>query len=923
MMRLTILLAFMLLSSISLIGQTKITGEVVDEGDKKTKLTNATIMLLQAKDSILVDYARANDQGKFTLNRPDTGAFLLIVSYPKFGFFQQDIRGTTDINLGQLGLTSVAHLLEEVIVTGKIPIQIKGDTTEFNAASFAVEKNAKVEDLLKVLPGITVDAQGKITAQGKTVEKVLVDGEEFFGNDPTLVTRNLRSDMVDKVQLYEKKSEEAERTGVDDGTRIQTINLKLKENAKRGMFGKAEAGGGRDNKSNFYTGTAAFNRFAGKQKIGFFALGANDGTVSMNWEDKDKYGFSDISSEVGDDGSVNWSWTGGDDMDYWNGRGRPKAFSLGAFMSDSWKEGKHKLNVSYKVAHVENEEQSSKVSQESGKDIVLNSQERSEESKNNDKQKFNGRYDLKLDSLHTITFNLGMSKRKTRIESEKEASTYDHEYLLNDNNAKQNSESKNESLDYSVYFTRKFAKEGRSLSLRVNGEHGSGRGDGFLNATTNFYKLNLLDSVNKVDQRKEMETKKNSFRSVLSYSEPLSKRITSSLQYEYVSNKSSSLQNSYNRVSPDGDYTVLDKEFSNDFDFNTTRHAANLGLNYRSDKLRINLSQGLRSDKLSQINNNEQLEVQRSYLTYNPSFNLRWEMKKNNYLGMNFYRFNQLPNLSQVQPLKQNSDPLNIIVGNPNLKPSQSNTYELRHNTYNILKDRYTYVSLSWTQQFNSIRQNVVIADGVRTFAFSNLEDVGNNLRFYGGFGQDVWKKYKLKTYMQGSANYSNYSSYVNGDLSDNTSLNYSVSLGFNRNTKKSVDFDIEYRPGFSVLKNSLQPQLNSKGFTQDMNLYLSVFLPLKVKLYSEMNYTYQAPTDVFGEKFERMLWKPGITKKFLKNETLALDFYVQDVLNKNVGFSRRQSGSSLVQENYNTIGRYFMLKVSWDFNFMKGATNE
>ncbi|MGE8421964.1 MAG: hypothetical protein ACN6PI_03995, partial [Sphingobacterium siyangense] len=126
-----------------------------------------------------------------------------------------------------IGMTSSTTLLEEVIVTGRVPISIKGDTTEYDAGSFKVEKNAKVEDLLKVLPGITVDASGKITAQGKTVKKMLVDGEEFFGDDPILVSRNIRSDMVDKIQVYEQKSDKAEKTGIDDGERTQTINVKL------------------------------------------------------------------------------------------------------------------------------------------------------------------------------------------------------------------------------------------------------------------------------------------------------------------------------------------------------------------------------------------------------------------------------------------------------------------------------------------------------------------------------------------------------------------------------------------------------------------------------------------------------------------------------------------------------------------------
>src|SRR5690606_37190089 len=191
--------------------------------------------------------------------------YRLIVSYPKYADYSVDVQGGSEPqDLGPIALTGLAQMLEDVVVTGRIPIVIKGDTTEYDARSFTVEKNAKVEDFLKVLPGITVDASGKITDQGKTVEKVLVDGEEFFGDDPVLVTRNVRSDMVDKVQVYEKKSDQAERTGVDDGQRTQTINLKLKDDAKRGMFGKAEAGGGTD---TFYIGQGMLNYFDQSLKV--------------------------------------------------------------------------------------------------------------------------------------------------------------------------------------------------------------------------------------------------------------------------------------------------------------------------------------------------------------------------------------------------------------------------------------------------------------------------------------------------------------------------------------------------------------------------------------------------------------------------------------------------------------------------------
>ncbi|GHE23676.1 collagen-binding protein [Sphingobacterium griseoflavum] len=897
--------------------QTKITGEVVDETDPKIKLSNASVMLLRAQDSILIQHTRADRLGNFSVVRPDTIPYLLVITYPKYGDFYKEILPENDLSLGTIQLSSVSQLLEEVIVTGKIPVVIKGDTTEYDASSFAVEKNGKVEDLLKVLPGISVDASGKITAQGKTVEKVLVDGEEFFGNDPTLVTRNVRSDMVDKVQLYEKKSEEAERTGVDDGQRTQTINLKLKEDAKKGMFGKTEAGSGADTDRGFYTGTLAFNKFNGSQKIGVFGLTSNDGTVSLNWEDRDRYGFSDLSTDVSDDGSVSFSWRG-DDMDYWNGRGRPRALSTGASFSDAWKESSHKLNASYKFGIIENEEESSRISQENLPNSVLNSNEETYSKAKNQKHRFNGRYDLKIDSLTTLTMSVGASKGDTESKRTQATSTYDGSGdQINDNNAMQEMQSNNQSVDYSAYLTRKLKREGRSLSLRINGNHNKTTGDGWLQSTANFF---TLDSVSEIDQRKAMESRGDNFRTSLSYTEPLTKRLNSSLQYEFSRGVSSSVNASFNRSAASGLYDELDRAFSNDFDFNTTRHATNLSFNYRSDRFDANLTNNIRNDELYQVNNDEGMDLSRSFLTYNPALFFRYKISKANSISFRFNRNNNLPSLTQIQPLRQNTDQLNIVVGNENLRPSQSNSYAISFNTYDMLKNQYGYISLNWSQRFNNIQQNIMIENGRRTLSFANLDRVANTVSFWSSIGRDLLKKQKVRGNLFFDGTYNNYFNYINSVLSENDNIDLSLSLSFSRSVKKGLDFSIGFTPGYSMLRNSLQPDLNSNGFVYRSNANLEYFLPWKLKVYSNMDYLYQAPTSIFAEKLDRFLWQPGVSKKFLKSESLNINFFVNDVLNQNIGFTRQQRASTLVQDRYNTIARYFMLKISWDFTSMKGG---
>lgn len=230
-------------------GQSQIHGKIVDKADNKA-LTNASIILLD-QDSVLKHFTRANEDGNFQIKNINKASYILIVTYPKFELYSKNIDLTQNQNLNTIALSSRAKLIEEVVIKQNLPISLKGDTIEYNAASFETERNAKLEDLLRRLPGLTVSGNGDITAQGKSVSKVLIDGEEFFGYDPKIAIRNVRADAVDKVQVYERKSQETELTGIDDGKRFQTINVILKEEARKGIFGNTEVLAGT---SNLYAG---------------------------------------------------------------------------------------------------------------------------------------------------------------------------------------------------------------------------------------------------------------------------------------------------------------------------------------------------------------------------------------------------------------------------------------------------------------------------------------------------------------------------------------------------------------------------------------------------------------------------------------------------------------------------------------------
>jgi hypothetical protein len=291
---LLLLLCFFASASFSQTGYS-IKGSVADT-ISNVKLVNTSIAVLNAKDSTLRKFTRAGADGSFNINGLGKGKFILLVTYPKYADYVEEFSldsVKTTHNFGRISVILKSRLLEGVIVKGtRSAIKIKGDTTEFNASAFTVQANAKVEDLLKQLPGIQIDKDGKITAQGQTVNKVLVDGEEFFGDDPTLVTKNLRADMVDKVQLYDKASDQAAFTGIDDGQKSKTINIKLKEDKKNGYFGKADIGAGT---KDFYQAQVAVNKFAGKEKMSFYGTLANTGKTGLGWEDANKFGTSEAS----------------------------------------------------------------------------------------------------------------------------------------------------------------------------------------------------------------------------------------------------------------------------------------------------------------------------------------------------------------------------------------------------------------------------------------------------------------------------------------------------------------------------------------------------------------------------------------------------------------------------------------------------
>ncbi len=295
---------------------TTVSGTLTDSVNNK-KLLNSSVSILRQSDSVLVKYTRTDQNGLFRLQLKDTGRYILRISHPGFadysdtlGFYAIDNR-----DLGQIYLTQKSKLLEEIIIKKTIAaIRFKGDTMVLKADSFQVKAGASVEDLLKRMPGFQIDKNGQITAQGERVQKVLVDGEEFFSDDPTIATKNLLANMVDDVEVFDKKSDQATFTGIDDGQKSKTINLKLKEEKKNGYFGKVEAG---SDMKKFWNNNAMLNYFKGKKKISGYGIMSNNGKTGLSWQESTNFGgLSNMETGMSDDGGMYVMFNnGGDEFD--------------------------------------------------------------------------------------------------------------------------------------------------------------------------------------------------------------------------------------------------------------------------------------------------------------------------------------------------------------------------------------------------------------------------------------------------------------------------------------------------------------------------------------------------------------------------------------------------------------------------------
>ncbi len=920
---LSLLMAFCVVQNSAAQQLYKVTGVVYDTF-LNAPLYLSSVMLVRSADSVLETYARANDNGIFELSTKKSGKYILRIVRPGYADYS-DFLNLTDAltNIDTVAMLSNEHLLKEFVFTQQVAaIKIKGDTTEYMADSFLNKEGASVEELLKKLPGIQVDKNGKITAHGTTVEKVLVDGEEFFSDDPKVVTQGLQAAVVSKVQVYDKKSDQAEFTGIDDGEKTRTINLQLKENKKKGYFGKLDAGGGTD---GYYQQQGMINGFKGKRQLAAFGIISNTDKVGLGWDEGNKYGGSAGITEIGDDGSWNMIGTSFDEFSGWSGRyegdGLPRVWTGGGHYANKWNEDKLHASASYRYAlqQVDIGGNNSRILALAGDTSRVNT-ENKKQFNSGERHSLKGLLEWSIDTLTSLKMAVNGGVKKNYSSSEYRTETYNlakdaaGAKTLNDRDISAFGDEQTMNID--LLLRRKFAKRGRTLSLDLKENYKNTNGGGMLYAVTTSTDSAVVDVT---DQKKVNNSNSLSLYGKVVYTEPLSKVAFLETNYSMTVNNSSALNSSLDRDPSGGDYTVLRDSFSSDYRYNILINRGGLGMKFVYKMMNFSFGGDVSNSSFLQTDLlNGDTSVRYNFINLFPKANFTYKIARQTSLRASYNGRTKQPTIQQIQPLNQNTDPLNIVTGNPNLKQEFMNSFSLNFNNYKTLKDRYLYVGGSFNTVADAISTSQTTDGAVYKTQYINVD--GNyDANWYSGYNFKL-KKPEINIGFSFDGSTGRVNNLVNNQK--NVSINNRYTFGPNVSYRKENKFDFSWTPNVTYNYNtSTVNSLPLNYWMLENELNGEVELPKNIEVGSSATMMIRQKTAVFTDNNSIVKWNAFVSKKFLKKKELIVKLQVFDILNQNLGFTRSAQGNMVTQNSYLTIRRYGMLSVAWNFTHTPGVT--
>ncbi|WP_147204338.1 outer membrane beta-barrel protein [Segetibacter aerophilus] len=917
-------LVCILLSVTAIAQNATITGTIEDTINRKT-LPQTNISLLRAKDSILIDVIRSDSKGDFRIPKLNKGQYILLFTYPTYADYLEKVSVEENENkvLGKIMLTLKSKILEEVLVKSKVAaMRMRGDTTEYVADSFKVREGASVEEMLRKLPGLQVDKDGKITAQGEEVKKILVDGEEFFGNDPTMATKNLQANTINKVQVYDKKSDQAVFSGIDDGQKTKTINLTMKDNFKKGYFGKLELAGGFNNRWN---NTLMLNSFRAKRKLSVYGIMSSTGKTGLDWGEQEKFGEG-LDMQMSDDGGIYIDGGGRDEFSQssFRGQGIPRSWSTGINYGNKFNDDKQTINGSYRYNKILNEGSSNTFSQFILPDTLFYQRENNDFVSNKQRNSANGTLDVQIDSFTSVKIKAnGYNGTESSASTNLSQSINKAGNLVNTSNRSIVSKGTNNSFNSNMIFRRRFKKIGRTVSLSLIEEYLQTKTTGFLNSSNDFYDKNQsIINRNNVDQMKMYDVNTLTTSGRLVYTEPVVKNLFIEFNYGLRLNNSESKKLSYDKNNT-GKYEALNDTFSNNYNYKILTNSGGMAWRFNSKKLNAGIGSDIAVADFTQEDVLRKTTTRYSYTNLFPRSNINYKFNTNSGIYFSYNGNSQQPTIQQIQPIRDNTNTLNIFAGNPNLKQSFQNRFNLSYNSYKVLSQQNIYLYGSFNTISNAITTNQYTAtsgDSIGKTVYQYINVNGNyNGNIFGGFSFK-WKKPDIRINAGINLNANRNNNIVNkiNNVTDNES--YGVRLGFSKYVEKKFSFYLSSNVSYNTSKSSIRRDVKTNYITQNHSFNFNYQLPFKFEINTDINADLRQKTSTFDNNNNVIVWNAFIGRKLFKNDKGLISIRGNDLLDQNKGFSRYIGSNVITENSYTSLRRYFMLNFTWNFTKSPGG---
>ena len=918
---LRILFVFTGLCLVLLSGQaqnTRITGIVIDSSS--VPMVSATVVLVQPQDSAMVAYALTNEKGRFVLNDIPLGSYHLQITYIGYGNFRQsvEIDGTEgERDLGIIFLSSQNSLLEEIVVKAEhVPIAFNNDTLEYNAAAFKTLPNAPVEDLLKKLPGVTVNRDGSIRAQGQDVDNVLVDGKSFFGDDATIATKNLPADIVDKVQVFDKTSDLASFSGVDDGNEEKTINLSLKEDKKNGYFGSLEAGLGHDDPANDFDS----NRFRSKANLHRFDRQLQFSALGMANNNNDPgFSFNDYINFMGGMGNFLRGGGAGFSFDQ-SAIGVPLGANNTPGITETYAGGinfnynpnkKFDWQSSYFINRINNQFQGFNSSQNLRDLQAFMIRDSSIRDNTNLNHRLNTALKYERDSSFQLTWNNRLAFNSGEVQSSLNGLSFEPGSAFeNHTESTYFDDGSQFSWNSRLMLRKRLNKPGRLLSGNFEHNWNINTLDAAIANSLTLFENETIQATELIDQEQLSDVSALSYTIGLIYTEPVGRRTFLNLSVNRTTD-GNERDRRYFEIDPINPASrALNQNLSNHFDVAFKYNLFGTGLRYVGEKLKVSVGLDYQSANLLGRDLSENASNERGFDRWLPRARIDFETGNNRNFDLNYYTRMRAPALDQLQPVVDNTNPVYIIQGNPLLEPEYIHRLDLSY----MLFDEFSFTNLFVSMRGRYTENSIVN----QSYTDSTLRQVLSPVNMDHNYGGNLFfnfetplKFIKSKIALDAFMDYERGMFTINGMENNTYRWTHNLTLTLENRKKEMFDLAVGISLGSSQVAYSENSAFDQRYFDQRYFTDLTVNLPGHWIIASTMDYTFYSG-EQFGAADQLLLWSTTISKSFLEGQRATLTLSAFDLLNQNQGIERSNSLNYIQERRSNVLGRYLMMSFTY-----------